>query len=133
MDPTDERILGILKKDSRTPFTEMGKELGLSDVAIKKRIDKLLETGVIKRFSIEVNNEALGRPVRAYILLRCSPESVGEIIKKLKGSLKAERTIGSYDVLITLDTEDVSSLRKFVEEELGSYPGVVEIRTLIRV
>ncbi len=133
MDSVDQKIIEILSRDSRTPFTEIAKELGLSDVAIKKRVEKLIETGVIERFSIELNKEAMGLPVRAYILLRCSPENVDSIIKALSKKVKVERTLGSYDVIITTDMADVSSLRKFVEEDLGSVPGIVEIRTLIRV
>ena len=133
MDELDNKIIEILSRDSRTPFTEIAKELGLSDVAVKKRIEKLVESGVIERFSVELNKEAMGLPVRAYVLLRCSPENVENIIKSLRGKVLAERTIGSYDVLITTDMPDVSALRKFVEEELGRIPGIVEIRTLIRV
>jgi len=133
VDEVDEKIISVLEKDSRTPFTEIAKSLDLSDVAVKKRVEKLLASGILKRFSVELDQEKMGKPVRAYVLLRCSPENTDKIVSDLRDKVKVERTIGSYDLLLSVDFEDIQALRNFVEDDLGAIMGIAEIRTLIRV
>lgn len=51
----DQRILEILRMDSRKSFVDIGKELGLSESAIRRRIKNLIDDGSISRFTIEEN------------------------------------------------------------------------------
>ena len=52
----DQRILEILRVDSRKSFVDIGKELGLSESAIRRRIKNLIDNGTISRFTIEENS-----------------------------------------------------------------------------
>jgi len=52
----DQRILEILRIDSRKSFVDIGKELGLSESAIRRRIKNLTDNGTISRFTIEENS-----------------------------------------------------------------------------
>ncbi|MCR5106363.1 MAG: Lrp/AsnC family transcriptional regulator [Eubacterium sp.] len=57
MDDTNKEILRLLKKDGRMSFTEIGNELGLSRVAVKKRVTKLEETGIIRGYTAVIYRE----------------------------------------------------------------------------
>ena len=59
LDSTDIKLIEFLKKDSRISYTELAKELDLSDVAIKKRIDKLISNKIIQNFTINLNTKVL--------------------------------------------------------------------------
>ncbi len=51
MDKKDEKILGMLQGNARMSYQEIGKALGMSRVAAKKRVDKLIKDGIIKGFN----------------------------------------------------------------------------------
>jgi DNA-binding Lrp family transcriptional regulator len=55
LDPVDLKIIELLKKDGRMPFVELGKRVGLSEAAVRRRVKILQERGIIKRFTVEVD------------------------------------------------------------------------------
>ena len=136
IDDVDKTILDILENDSRQPFTEIAKKLGISDVAVKKRIDKLLEKQVINNFSINIDYKKIGKELRAFLLLKVRPAQASNIIEEVKdlgGILRVSQSIGSYDFIIEVVCKDMEELREFAEIKIGSIEGVEEVRTLIGV
>ncbi|MEM3820087.1 MAG: Lrp/AsnC family transcriptional regulator, partial [Nitrososphaerota archaeon] len=57
LDEIDVKILEILKKDGRKPFVDIGKALGLSEGAVRRRVKLMQEKGIIKRFTIELSKD----------------------------------------------------------------------------
>ncbi|HXZ23834.1 MAG TPA: AsnC family transcriptional regulator, partial [Methanomassiliicoccales archaeon] len=57
IDHLDERIIEILKKDSRKPFVEIAEELKVSEGTIRSRVRKLFEEGVIQSFTIKTSSK----------------------------------------------------------------------------
>jgi len=136
LDGIDKKILDNLEKDSRISYTTLAKKLDISDVAVKKRIDKLIEQGIIERFSISIDQKKLGLPLRAFILLKFVPSEAGQIseeLKKIKNVSKIFTTIGSYDVLIELTCRDIDELKSLTDESIGNLHGITDIRTLVVV
>jgi len=136
LDGIDKKILDNLEKDSRISYTTLAKKLDISDVAVKKRIDKLIEQGVIERFSISINQKKLGLPLRAFILLKFVPSEAGQIseeLRKIRNVSKIFTTIGSYDVLIELICRDIDELKSLTDESIGNLHGITDIRTLVVV
>jgi DNA-binding Lrp family transcriptional regulator len=62
-------LIGLLVEDATRSYAELGKAVGLSSGAAHERVRKLRERGVIRRTTVEVDQEALGRPVTAYVLV----------------------------------------------------------------
>jgi len=54
LDETDYKILEILRRDARTPFTDVGRDLGISDATVHVRVKKMIDEGIIKRYTIVV-------------------------------------------------------------------------------
>ncbi|NYZ80056.1 Lrp/AsnC family transcriptional regulator [Candidatus Micrarchaeota archaeon] len=135
-DGTDEKILEALKQDSRISYTDLAKDLDLSDVAVKKRIDKLTSGKVIKNFTINLDYKQINKPVHAFILVKCVPsdaEKFREFVKENTEIIRVLPSIGEYDYIIEAATKDVESLRKLAEENLGNVRGVLQVRTLLVV
>lgn len=59
IDTIDEEIIRILSEDSRTPILEISRRIYLSSGVVERRLRQLIEAGVIKRFTIEVDQEKL--------------------------------------------------------------------------
>ena len=52
MDELDREILSILRKDARTPYTEIADEVGTSEGTVRNRVEQLVDDGVIERFTV---------------------------------------------------------------------------------
>lgn len=136
LDKTDKRILEELEKNARISYTKLSKKLKLSDVAVKKRVDRLLKNGVIERFSIDIDHKKLNKPFHAFLLIKCSPSEAGEIKENLKASdniLNIHPLLGPYDFLLELVCRDIDELKLLTEENIGTLRGVTEVRTLVVV
>ena len=81
LDNYDMKILGILTIDCRTPDRQIGKKVGLSGVAVKSRITKMIKSGVIQNFTVKVEPPSLGYGV-IYMIIPSDNEA--GIVKKLK-------------------------------------------------
>lgn len=95
LDEIDLKILETLMRDARTPFTEVGRQLGISDATVHFRVKKMIDNSIIKRYTIEVNKTALGRSVCGFVLLNVNPSSLGEVAKHL---VENERVSAIYEV-----------------------------------
>ena len=81
LDNFDMKILGILTVNCRTPDRQIGKKVGLSGVAVKSRITKMIKSGIIQNFTVKMEPPSLGYGV-IYLVVP-SDDEVG-IVKKLK-------------------------------------------------
>ncbi len=81
LDNYDMKILGILTIDCRTPDRQIGKKVGLSGVAVKSRINKMIKSGVIQNFTVKVEPPSLGYGV---IYMIIPSDSEAGIVKKIK-------------------------------------------------
>ncbi len=136
LDGLDRRILERLNDDARISYTELAKGLGISDVAVKKRVERLVEKRIIKKFSALLDHKLLGRSLRAYLLLRIAPSDfapVMEQIRKMEGVLNIEQTIGQYDCLVEVAAADMEELRSITEDKIGNMKGIIEVRPQVVV
>jgi len=134
LDETDLKLIELLKKDSRVSYTDLGKQLGLSDVAIKKRVDKLISSEVIKNFSINVNNKKIGLKIKAFLLINCAPGEIPKVrdkFKKLTQTQAIHNSIGEYDLMIEILCKDIDSLKELIENKFSSMKGINQLNTLI--
>src|ERR671915_79138 len=59
IDSFDEKIIKILQNDARKPFVEIANTIGLSESAVRRRIKNLTDNNIIKKFTIEINNNEI--------------------------------------------------------------------------
>ncbi len=83
LDNLDIKILTHLMDDSRRSFNEIAKHCLTSVPTVKSRVDRLVELGVIKKFTIELDNSKLGIP-EAILIVNAKPHAVGRITEELR-------------------------------------------------
>lgn len=69
LDETDWAILRALQEDARLSFAELGRQVNLSSPAVKERILKLEDAGIIAGYRAEINLSAIGYPIQAFVRL----------------------------------------------------------------
>ena len=127
----DQRILEILRVDSRKSFVEIGKELGLSESAIRRRIKNLIDDGSISRFTIEENSD---KKTSAITLLSVSSttdtNSVASKLQNIKGVKIIYEITGQYDVAVILSSDSINEINSSIDD-IRRIEGVSDTDTVI--
>jgi len=114
LDEVDYKILETLRRDARTPFTEVGRNLGISDATVHVRVNKMMDAGIIKRYTIVVDEEALGRKVRGFALINVNPGSLEDVANQLVENEKISAIYeihGPNDLIVKVKAGDLDEMR----------------------
>jgi Lrp/AsnC family transcriptional regulator for asnA, asnC and gidA len=133
LDGTDRELLVLLQEDSKAPYAELAKRLGVSASGVHKRVKRLVDEGVIKKFAAVVDPQVLGKKLKAFIGISTSPGTCGEVISQLSKRpevLEIHEVAGEHDLFVKLITDDTLKLNEILHE-IDKIPGVNSSRTLI--
>jgi len=117
LDEIDYKILDTLRRDARTPFTEVGRDLGISDATVHVRVKKMMDKGIIKRYTIVVDEEALGRKVRGFMLINVNPGSLEEAANQLVENERVSAVYeihGPNDLIVKVEAGALDEMRELV-------------------
>jgi DNA-binding Lrp family transcriptional regulator len=134
MDEIDIKIIGKLRENSRSSYKEIAREVKISDVAVHKRIKNLQKREVIKRFTVTVYQKKVGKETTAILMVKCDTGSAPDIAKRLAKTADISEvytTIGEYDLVAKIRTNDMDTLKELVEKKLRMTKGIHEIRTSV--
>ncbi len=84
LDKLDVKILAHLQSNSRESFQEIAKHCLTSVPTVKSRVDRMLELGIIRKFTIDIDNSKLGI-TEAILLVNAKPGAIGRITEELRG------------------------------------------------
>jgi Lrp/AsnC family leucine-responsive transcriptional regulator len=131
MDDTDKTIIGILKHDGRATYSEIGKRVGLSEGAVRKRIKALVDSGVIRRFTVKIG---LTEGAEAIALLAVDPafptSDVSQALKKFSNVETVYEITGQYDIAVTISGLNITEVNECLEE-IRRLKGVANTNTMI--
>ena len=131
IDDVDHAIISTLLKDSRTPYTEIAKRVGLSEAGVRKRIDRLVKMGVIKRFTVEVE---YGARLKAISLISVDPSiatpQVSERVREVDGVERVYEVTGVYDIVAVISALTMSEINRCIDD-LRKIEGVKNSNTMI--
>ncbi|EZQ04753.1 MULTISPECIES: HTH-type transcriptional regulator LysM [Acidianus] len=131
VDENDLKILDTLKKNARTPYTLIARDLKISEAAVRKRIDKLTRLGIIKRFTIEYELE---NEIKAIVMVKSTPQistpDVSKRIIKIHGVETVYETTGDYDIIALIRGINIAEINKTIDE-IRSLQGVISTNSTI--
>jgi len=133
LDETDRKLLNLLQGDAKVPYAKLAKRLGISSSGIYKRVKRLMDAGVIKKFVVVVDPQAVGKKLKAFIGVSTSPGTCGQVIAQLNRRpevLEIHEVVGEHDLFLKLIINDTLGLNK-VLHEIDRIPGVSSTRTLV--
>ncbi|MFZ7103034.1 MAG: Lrp/AsnC family transcriptional regulator [Peptococcaceae bacterium] len=134
IDEIDRKILKILTVNSRTSYVDLGKELGLSRVAIRERINNLMAEGIIENFTITINSEKMGKKVSAFFEVDCEPTALVSVAKKLAVNpmvASCYQMTGPSTIHMHVLVEDFEMLERFINEEVYALEGITRVESHI--
>ena len=131
LDEIDHKIIEILRRDGRKPFIEIGRSIGLSEGAVRRRVKLLQERGIIKRFTIEVDK---GYGVRAVTFLQFEPslppKRIVDEIAKIAGVETIYELTGRFDALAILSAPSIIELNERIDK-IRNIEGVKNTETAV--
>lgn len=131
MDEIDERIIQILKENARTTYVDIAKAVGLSEGAVRNRIQSLVNTGVIRRFTIEVTPSLRLRALTMISVHPATPTSaVSEAVERLLAVERIYEVTGEYDIVAVISSPNIEGVNQCIEKIRG-IEGVVRTNTMI--
>lgn len=119
MDALDQRIVSQLVTDARASYAEIGAVIGLSAPAVKRRVDKLLDLGILQGFTAVVNPEALGWGTEAFVEVHCHGNVPAQRIRlglePLPEVVAAYTVSGEADAIVHMRAADIHHLETAME------------------
>lgn len=120
IDEIDQQIIAILIHDARASFREVGERVGLSAPAVKRRVDRLTEGGVITGFAARLAPEALGWHTQALVAVtyagNVTPDRIKRILEPIPQVVAAYTVSGDADVLVHIRASDMADFEQALEK-----------------
>jgi len=133
IDDVDKVILEMLQDDSRASFKKIAQRLGVSEATIFVRVKKLLNRGIINRFTAIVSPELVGKGLTAFVLISADPKKLQEVLEALKeidDIYEIYDVTGSYYAIVKIRTRDRQELVKAIDR-IGLIDGIARTETAI--
>ena len=131
VDEIDERIMRLLEENSRMTYVEIGRTVGLSEGAVRNRVQALVSEGVIKRFTIEKSST---HGVRALSMIAVNPGTptyeVSKMVNQLAGVERIYEVTGEYDIVMVSSGGNIEGINRVIED-IRKIEGVEKTNTII--
>lgn len=137
MDKYDTRILYELQKDGRLSWSALAERISLSASACQRRVEALLAKGVIENFTVNLNEEALGHHVKAFVAVNIDrqntklAEDFRHRVRKHPRIQACHMISGTIDFILEVVAADLDALGNFIDGDLLAMPAVKDASSSI--
>ncbi|MDF2958734.1 MAG: transcriptional regulator [Paenibacillus sp.] len=134
VDQTDQEIIKLLHENGRMSYAKIGEHLNLSRVAIQKRVEALIENGIIENFTIRLNATKLGKVVSAFFEVEVEPLfalHVGNSLSSDPNVISIYQMTGPSTLHMHALLKDEDALEQFLYQHIYTLEGVVRVNTQV--
>lgn len=132
VDAVDEELIRALQGDGRLPYTQLAKAVGLSEAAVRQRVQRLLESGVMQVVAV---TDPLSLGLRRQAMIAVGVEGdirvVAEAISELDEVVYVVLTAGPADLLVEVVVSNDEALLELINDHIRRIPGVRSTETSI--
>jgi Lrp/AsnC family transcriptional regulator, leucine-responsive regulatory protein len=135
LDPADQRILDALREDSRISNADLAERAGLSPSSCWRRVKALEESGVIRQYTVVLDDEKQGLGLGAIVhvhLTRHDPDQLDAFIRAVQSRPEIRAcyaTTGQADYHLHVICADIEAYNDFLERVLFRIPAVASAQT----
>jgi Lrp/AsnC family transcriptional regulator for asnA, asnC and gidA len=132
IDDVSKAIIEQLQQDGRRPYATIGKAVGLSEAAVRQRVSKLLETGVMQIVAVtDPLQVGFNREAMIGIEVDGDMEAVADLLSKMDEISYIILTAGSFDIILEVVCEDDEALLEVINRKIRAIPGVRRTETFM--
>lgn len=132
LDDVSKRIIELLQQDGRRPYADIGRAVGLSEAAVRQRVQRLTDAGIVQIVAV-TDPRQLGFDRMAMIGIRVAgdPREVAEALSSFSEIAYVVVTLGSFDVLAEAICETDEDLLELVSTRVRAIPGVTHTESFL--
>ena len=133
LDKIDHKILQMLLGDGRASFSQIAREVNLTDVAIKKRVEGLKRKGIIDSISANINFKVLGFENPVFVQIRSELSKNKDLVKKLNtvdSIVELHQVLGEYNLFAKLIVPNLESAERVINQ-IGAFDGILDVKTFV--
>lgn len=137
IDRHNARILKVLQEDGRISWTALASRVNLSASACQRRVETLVEAGVIRNFTVELDEAALGHAVKAFVAVNVDRQNT-ELAEEFRRKVREHPQVqachmisGTIDFMLEVVADDIDALGNFIDGELLTMPAVKDASSSI--
>ncbi|MCK0131316.1 Lrp/AsnC family transcriptional regulator [Flavobacteriaceae bacterium F08102] len=119
VDSLDIQLLKLLDENARLSFAALGRKINLSPSSVRERVQRLEDTGIIKKYSIDIDNKKLGYDLEAFILLKVFQGQLKHVIGKIADFpeiVQVHRITGNQNLHLKVIVPNQLSLQKLLDQ-----------------
>jgi len=134
LDEVDRTLLTLLIENSRLSHAELGRRVKLSRAAVRERVNRLVRRGVIERFTVVLNPEALGKHVSAFFQIDVEPHhllDVASVLANNEDVVSMYQTTGPSTLHVHAVLRDRADLERFLTQVLYRLEGITRVESHI--
>ena len=136
VDDIDILIISELVRDSSLSIPKLANRIKVNPSVVYSRIRRLVDRGLIERFTIQVNVAALGYAVKVLAGIKMDIKKRAYIIQKLfeiDGVQEVTEVTGRFDILVTAYAKSLESMHTLVSERIGRIDGIISSESFIEM
>lgn len=137
MDKYDARILSELQRDGRISWSALAERISLSASACQRRVEALLDKGVIENFTVNLNEQALGHQVKAFVAVNIDRQNTA-LAEDFRRRIREHPQVqachmisGTIDFMLEVVADDLDAFGDFIDGELLAMPAVKDASSSI--
>ncbi|GAC1402369.1 MAG: Lrp/AsnC family transcriptional regulator [Mycobacterium sp.] len=132
LDELSKQIIEELQQDGRRSYAGIGKAVGLSEAAVRQRVQRMVDAGVMQIVAV-TDPLQLGFARQALIGIRCTGDTtrVAEKLAAIEAVDYVVLTAGSFDAIVEVVCENDDDLLDLLNTQIRALPGVLAAETLV--
>ena len=122
LDPRNAELIRLLQADPRLPVSELARWVGMSAPAVKERVTRLEEAGVIRGYRLELDPKSLGWPITAYVRVKPMPgqlPKIAELAQAMPQVAECHRITGKDCFILKVYLESLESMDRLLDRFLA--------------
>jgi len=119
MDDLDRRILSILRRDSRAPYTEIADRVGTSEGTVRNRVERLIDEGIIERFTVATHTGNVKAMVEVSVAVDVDTTAVSGRLAEWDEVDFVWQVSGEEDIVMVVDAADTSAVNELITKTRG--------------
>ena len=116
MDDLDRQILSILRRDARTPYTEIADEIGTSEGTVRNRVDRLTDEGIIERFTVTTRTGNVKAMIEISVDMNVTTSDVSEQMADWEEVDFVWQVSGEDDIVLVVDCVDTQAVNDLISQ-----------------
>jgi DNA-binding Lrp family transcriptional regulator len=137
MDKYDAHILSALQDEGRISWSRLAERINLSASACQRRVEALIDRGIIENFTVNLNEDALGHHVKAFVSVNIDRQNT-DLAQDFRRRVCEHPQVqschmisGTIDFMLEVVADDLDAFGNFIDGELLSMPAVKDASSSI--